>query len=99
VAYLHSRAMAYDSSKRLLLKALLKGLAHAIHRDDLSAAERYRERLHLTGEPLAADAVVISALKKLHLISGLWVQAADVERNETRQELLELIDHVSALLT
>jgi hypothetical protein len=33
--------MEDDRSKRLLLNALLKGLDHAIRRDDLSAAERY----------------------------------------------------------
>ena len=85
--------MEYDSSKRLLLNALLKGLDHAIRRDDLSAAERYCKRLHLTTEPISADAPVKGASKKLLLISGLWMNAPNVERDETRQQLLELIDY------
>ena len=47
--------MAYDSSNRLLLNALLKGLGHAIRRDDIPAANRYRGRLHQAAEPVAAD--------------------------------------------
>jgi hypothetical protein len=35
--------MAYDSGKRLLLNALLRGLADAVSRNDPSAAERYCE--------------------------------------------------------
>jgi hypothetical protein len=90
--------IAYDSSKRLLLKTLLKGLAHAIRRDDLSAAERYCERLHLTAEPIS-DEPVKDALKKLLLICAQWVETADVERHETGQQLLEFIDRVIGLLT
>ena len=33
--------MAYDSGKRLLLYALVKGLGDAVRRNDQSAAERY----------------------------------------------------------
>jgi hypothetical protein len=62
--------MEYDRSKRLLLNALLKGLDRAIRRDDLSAAERYRKRLHLSTEPIAADSLVAGASKKLLLISA-----------------------------
>jgi hypothetical protein len=90
--------MEYDRSKRLLLDALLKGLDRAIRRDDLSAAERYRKRLHLSTEPIAADSLVAGASKKLLLISGLWMNAPNVERDETRQQLLELIDHLISLL-
>jgi hypothetical protein len=50
--------MEYDRSKRLLLNALLKGLDRAIRRDDLSAAERYCKRLHLSTEPITADSLV-----------------------------------------
>jgi hypothetical protein len=91
-------AMAYDRSKRLLLNALLKGLDHAIRRDDLSAVERYCKRLHLTTEPISADALVKGASKQLLSISGLWMKAPNVERDETRQQLLELIDCLITLL-
>ena len=91
--------MAYDSSKRLLLKALLKGLAHAIHRDDLSAAERYRERLRSSTEQPAADEPVKNAMERLLLASGLWIEAAEADRNEARQQMLEVIDRVIGLLT
>jgi hypothetical protein len=89
--------MAYDNSKHLLLNALLKGLARAIRHDDLSASQRYRERLHMTAEPMAADAPVKEELVRLLSISILWGKATDVERGETRNQLLELIDHVIAL--
>jgi hypothetical protein len=39
--------MAYDSGKRLLLYALVKGLGDAVRRNDQSAAKRYRRRLRL----------------------------------------------------
>jgi hypothetical protein len=91
--------MADDSGKRLLLNALLKGLAYAIRQDDQSAAERYRQRLHLVAEEIAADEPVQDALKRLLLISGLWVEAAKIDRDETRQRMLELIVRVVGLLT
>ncbi len=90
--------MAYDSGKRLLLNALLKGLADGIRRNDPSAVQRYRERLGLTTEQIAADEPVQDALKKLLLISGLWVEAAKVDRDETKLQMLELIDRVIDLL-
>jgi hypothetical protein len=90
--------MAYDS-KRLLIRVLLKGLADAIHRNDRSAAERYRRRLRLTAEQIAADQSVQDALKRVLLVSRLWIEAADVDRKETTQQLLKLIDRVIGLLT
>jgi hypothetical protein len=91
--------MTRDSSKPLLLTALLKGLAHAVQRDDLSAAERYCQRLQLTAETITPDAQVKGVLAKLFVMNGLWVRSADVERGETRQQLLELVDHVLEVLT
>ena len=67
--------MAYDSGKRLLLYALVKGLGDAVRRNDQSAAKRYRRRLRLATEQIAADDQVQDALKKLLLISGRWVVA------------------------
>ena len=43
VAYLITDdPMAYDSGKRLLLYALVKGLGDAVRRNDQSTAKRYR---------------------------------------------------------
>jgi hypothetical protein len=67
--------MEYNSGKRLLLNVLLKGLADAIRRNDRSTAERYRRRLRLIAEQIGADEPVQDALKKLLLVSGLWVEA------------------------
>jgi hypothetical protein len=89
--------MAYNS-KRLLLRVVLKGLADAIRRNDRSTAERYHRRLRLTAEQIAADELVQDALKRVLLVSGLWVEAAEVDRNETTQQLLKLIDRVIGLL-
>ena len=92
------RAVAYDSRNRLLLNALLKGLSHAIRRDDVLAANRYRGRLQQAAEPVAADTQLKGPLTKLLLTTGLWVEVANVERDETRRQLLDLIDRVVALL-
>ena len=93
------QAVAYETSNQLLLNALLKGLAHAIRRDDVSAASRYRGRLQRAAEPVAADAQLKELLTTLLLTSELWAQAADIERDKTSQQLLDLIDGIVALLT
>ncbi len=74
-------------------------LAHAIRRDDIPAADRYRGRLQQVAEPVAVDSQLKDLLTKLLLTSGLWVRVPDRERDETRQQLLDLIDRVVALLT
>jgi hypothetical protein len=89
--------MASDISKRLLLNVLLKGLADAARRNDRSTAERYCRRLRLAAEHVA-DEPVQDALKRVLLVGGLWVEAAEVDRNETTQQLLKLIDRVIGLL-
>ena len=88
--------MAYDSNNRLLVKTLLKGLSHAVRRDDLSAAARYCERLRPTAEPIS-DQQVNDGLQKLLSVCGQWVETADAERRETSQQLLELIDYIIGL--
>ena len=93
------RAVAHDSSNRLLLNTLRQGLAHAIRRDDIPAADRYRGRLQQAAEPVAVDGQLRDLLTKLLSTSGLWVQVTDSDRDETRQQLLDLIDRVVALLT
>ena len=47
--------MAYDSGERVLLYALVKGLGDAVRRNDQPAAKRYRRRLRLATEQIAAD--------------------------------------------
>ncbi|HWX29965.1 MAG TPA: hypothetical protein VNZ53_21315 [Steroidobacteraceae bacterium] len=89
--------MASDISKRLLLNVLLKGLADATRRNDRSTAERYCRRLRLAAEQVA-DEPVQAALKRVLLVSGLWVEAAEVDRDETAQQLLKLIDRGLGLL-
>ncbi len=89
--------MAYEPRKPLLLNALLDGLAASIRRDDPSAAERYRGRLRLVTEQIAADDPVHDVLEKLLDISGLWVVAAAVDRDGTKQQMLELIERVIGL--
>ena len=88
--------MAYNTGKRLLLVVLLKGLAGATHRNDRSTAERYCRRIRLAAEQIAADEPVQNALKRV--LSGLWIEAAEVDRDETAQQMLKLIDRGIRLL-
>jgi hypothetical protein len=86
------------TTKRLLLVVLLKGLADATRRNDRSTAERYRRRLRLAAEQIAADETVQDALERVLLVSGLWIEAAEVDRDETAQQVLKLIDRGIGLL-
>ena len=103
--------MAYDSGERALLYALVKGLGDAVRRND--QCKRYRRRLRLDTEQIAADDPVQDALKELLLISGRWVMAPVVtmspkggseryvyrsDRDEPKQQMLELIERVIGLL-
>jgi hypothetical protein len=89
--------MAYDSGKRLLLCTLVKGLGDAVRRGDPSAAERYRRRLRSATEHIAADDLVHDVVERLLHVSGQWVVAVD--RGETKQQMLEIIERVIGLLT
>jgi hypothetical protein len=91
--------MAHGSGNQLLLRALVKGLGEAVRRNDQSAAERYRGRLRLAAEQIAADDPVRDALARLLLISGLWIAAAAADRDDTKQQMLEVIERVIWLLT
>jgi hypothetical protein len=95
-AFMHG-VMPFDSGKRLLLNVLLKGLADATHRNDRSTAERYRRRLRLVAEQVA-DEPVQDALERVLLVSGLWIEAAEVDLEETAPQMLELIDRGIGLL-
>jgi hypothetical protein len=92
--------MAHGSGKRLLLSALVKGLGEAVRCNDQSAAERYRGRLRLAAEQIAADDPVRDALGRLLLLSSLWIGAAAADRDDdTKQQMLEVIERVIWLLT
>ena len=90
--------MANGSNKRLLLNVLLRGLADAVRRNDLAAAGRYCERLRSSAEQLAADKAAQNAVEKLLLGSNLWIEAAEADRNEARQQMLEVINRLVGLL-
>jgi hypothetical protein len=81
--------MAHGSGKRLLLSALVKGLGEAVRCNDQSAAERYRGRLRLAAEQIAADDPVRDALGRLLLLSGLWIAAAAADRVTPRSKCLK----------
>jgi hypothetical protein len=68
--------MAYDSGNRLLLCTLVKGLRDAVRRDDLSASKRYRRRLRLATEQIAADDPVHDVFQRLLYTSGHWAATA-----------------------
>jgi hypothetical protein len=91
--------MVYVGGNRLLLRTLVKGLSDAVRRDDPSAAERYCRRLCLATEQIAADDPVYEVLETLLRISSQWVVAATVDRGETKQRMLEIIERVIGLLT
>jgi hypothetical protein len=91
--------MAHGSGKRLLLSALVKGLGDAVRRNDQSAAERYRGRLRLAAEQIAADDPVRDAFGRLLLLSGLWIAAAAADRDDTEEQMLEVIERIIWLLT
>ena len=91
--------MANDVGKRLLLRVLLKGLADAVRRNDLAAVQRYCVRLRSSAEQPADDGLVEDAVEKLLTASSLWIGSAEAERDEAKQQMLEVIDRVISLLT
>jgi hypothetical protein len=88
--------------QRQAIYALVKGLGHAVRRNDQAVAKRYRRRLRL------------ATVEKFLLISGQWVVAPMVtlspkdegseryvyrsHRDEPKQQMLELIERVIGLL-
>ena len=108
--------MAYDSGKRLLLYALVKGLGDAVRRNDSRLPSAIAEGSAWPPNRLLPmiDDPVQDALKKLLLISGRWVVAPVVtmspkgegseryvyrsDRDEPKQQMLELIERVIGLL-
>ena len=88
-----------SSSKRLLLHALVKGLGDAIRRNDESVADRYRRRLRLIAEQFDANPPVRDTLERLLWTSGRWLTADVVERDENKEQTLELTERVTELLS
>jgi len=86
------------NSKRLLLGTLVKGLGDAVRRGDPLAAERYRRRLRLATEQISPGDPLHDVLEKLLHTSGQWVVATAVDRGETEQQMLEIIELVIGLL-
>ena len=76
---------------------MLDGLAAGIRRDDPSVAERYRARLRLATEQLAGDDPVHDVLENLLSSAACHFVAAAVDRDETKQQMLELIECVIGL--
>jgi len=91
--------MTKDVGKRLLLGVLLKGLADAVRRNDLAAVERYCVRLRSSTDEPADDGPLENAVEKLLTASALWTGSAEADRNEAKQQMLEVIDRGIRLLT
>jgi len=53
----------------------------------------------LAAEQIAADDPVRDALGRLLLLSSLWIAAAAADRDDTKQQMLEVIERVIWLLT
>ncbi len=84
--------------KRLLLSALLKGLADAVSANDGSAAYRYHGRLKILAPDLDTNPTVGGALERLLSASGQWLATDVAERRNVEQPVLDLIESIDALL-
>jgi hypothetical protein len=87
------------SGRRLLLYALVKGLGDAVRRNDESGADRYRRRLRLVVEQFEANPPVREALELLLWASGRWLTTDIVQREESKEEIFKLSQHVMKLLS
>jgi hypothetical protein len=52
----------------------------------------------LATEHIAADDLVHDVVERLLHVSGQWVVAAAVDRGETKQQMIEIIERVIGLL-
>ncbi len=84
--------------KRLLLSALLKGLAHAVSANDGSAAYRYHGRLKVLAPDLDTNPTVSEALERLLSANSQWLATNVAERHSVEQPVLDLIETIDALL-
>jgi hypothetical protein len=53
----------------------------------------------LAAEQIAADDPVRDALGRLLLLSSLWIAAAAADRDDTEEQMLEVIERIIWLLT
>jgi hypothetical protein len=83
---------------RILLSALLKGLADAVRRNDGAAADRYRRRISLIAPQFDTNAPVRECLDRLLSVSGQWSATKVAERHQAEQPVLDLIERVSELI-
>jgi len=86
------------STQRLLLQALLMGMGDAVHRNDGSAADRYRRRLGLIARHFDTNPLVSDALEHLLSVSGHWLATKAAERYQSEQQVLEHIQRVMDLI-
>jgi hypothetical protein len=87
------------SGRRLLLYAMVKGLGDAVRRNDEWVAYRYRRRLRLVFEQFDANPQVREALELLLWASGRWLTTDVVTRDESKEQIFELSQHVMKLLS
>jgi hypothetical protein len=84
--------------KRLLLSALVKGLADAVSANNGSAAYRYHVRLSVIAPDLDTNPTVSEALEQLLSASSQWLATNVAERHEVEQPVLDLVEGINALL-
>ncbi len=84
--------------KRLLLSALLKGLADAVSANDGSAAYRYHSRLKVLAPDLDTNPTISEALERLISASSQWLATNVAERRNVEQPVLDSIERIDALL-
>jgi len=86
------------SPKRLLLHALLSGLADAVRRNDGSAADRYHRRISQIAGHFDTNRTISEALERLLSASSRWLATNVAERYDPEQHVLALIERVMELL-
>jgi hypothetical protein len=84
--------------KRLLLAALVDGLANAVRRNDGSAAYRYHRRLGFIVPDFDTNPTVSEALERLLSASSQWLATSVAERHDAEQPVLDLVERINELL-
>jgi hypothetical protein len=85
--------------RHLLLYALVKGLGDAVSRNDKSVADRYRRRLGLIAGEFETNPPVRDALEQLLWATERWFATDVVERDEDKEQIVELTGRVMELLS
>ena len=87
-----------ESTERLLLQALLKGLGDAVGGNDGSAGDRYHRRITLIGRHFETNPKISGALERLLSVSALWLTTKTAERYQVGQQVFDRIERVIELL-